>query len=247
MTLPPFLKLLAHEVRWQLLQTLALSDYRVQELVEQVERPQNLVSYHLRALRDGGLVQEHRSSADARDVYYTLNLTALRHAYAASGASLHPALTPGIANAPSPLPSLRILVLCTHNSARSLLAEALLTQHTDGQLKVASAGSHPTTPHPLTLALLEAQGIAPAPYHSKDVAHFHGHPFDYTITVCDRARENCPLFPGATPIHWSLPDPASVTGAPAAQRAAFEQTAATLNERIPYFLHWLRAHHPEQP
>lgn len=249
---PPTLKLLAHEVRWQLLRALALSDYRVQELVARVERPQNLVSYHLRALRDGGLVQEHRSSADGRDVYYSLNLTTLRHAYATSGASLHPALVSGLVDE-SPtlsaldLPPIRVLFLCTHNSARSLLAEALLRQYAGGQVEGASAGNQPTTPHPLTRAMLEERGIDPAPYQSKDVAFFEGQRFDYTITVCDRVRESCPIFPHATSIHWSLPDPASQPADLAAQRAAFEQTVRALNDRIPYFLQWVRTHPPEQP
>jgi ArsR family transcriptional regulator, arsenate/arsenite/antimonite-responsive transcriptional repressor / arsenate reductase (thioredoxin) len=75
-----FLKLLAHDVRWQLLAALAESDRRVQELVERLQRPQNLVSYHLRLLREGRWSRERRSSADGRDVYYSLDLEQLRHA-----------------------------------------------------------------------------------------------------------------------------------------------------------------------
>ncbi len=90
---PDFLKILAHDLRWQLLSTLTESDRRVQELVETLQRPQNLISYHLRQLRTHHLVHERRSSADARDVYYSLDLAQLQRLYQDSGEALHPALT----------------------------------------------------------------------------------------------------------------------------------------------------------
>src|SRR3954465_8556286 len=94
-TPPALLPLIAHDVRWRLLRALALSDYRVHELVGRIGRPLNLVSYHLKQLRQHQLVSERRSSADARDVYYHLDVERLQTLYRASGAALHPALTSG--------------------------------------------------------------------------------------------------------------------------------------------------------
>ncbi|MGW0808493.1 arsenate reductase/protein-tyrosine-phosphatase family protein [Nonomuraea sp. NPDC002799] len=98
---PAFLRLAAHPLRWRLLTELAASDYRVRELVALVGQPQNLVSYHLRLLRSGGLVTARRSTFDARDSYYHLDLEGCAHALAAAGAALHPALRPDPA-APHP-------------------------------------------------------------------------------------------------------------------------------------------------
>ncbi|MEU8803855.1 ArsR family transcriptional regulator [Spirillospora sp. NPDC048819] len=89
---PAFVRLAAHPLRWRLLTELAGSDLRVRELVELLGQPQNLVSYHLRLLREGGLVTAHRSSFDSRDSYYHLDLERCAHALAATGAGLHPAL-----------------------------------------------------------------------------------------------------------------------------------------------------------
>src|SRR5438105_15217706 len=90
---PNVLKLIAHAVRWNLLHLLAHSDYRVQDLVEKLKLPQNLVSYHLKRLRLGQLVTERRSSADERSVFYSLDLERLQTHYLAAGDTLHPALT----------------------------------------------------------------------------------------------------------------------------------------------------------
>ena len=119
-TLPPpsFLKLLAHELRWSLLEALARSDRRVQELVEMVGEPANLVSYHLRRLRDQALVRERRSAADGRDVYYSVDLERLRGLYFAMGESLHPGFSESSpeqatgTTARSSRPA-RVLFLCT--------------------------------------------------------------------------------------------------------------------------------------
>src|SRR5436190_3611523 len=146
---PPFVRLAAHPLRWRLLTVLADSDYRVRELTELVGQPQNLVSYHLRLLRGGGLVTAHRSSFDGRDSYYHLDLDRCANALITAGAGLHPALrlgppppTPLAAGAGRP----RVLFACTGNSARSPIAEALLRHRTSGQMEVTSAGSHPA-PH----------------------------------------------------------------------------------------------------
>src|SRR5215510_11361191 len=119
---PVFVRLAAHPLRWRLLTELAHSDYRVRELVTRVDQPQNLVSYHLRLLRDGGLVTATRSSFDGRDSYYHLDLDRCAAALADSGAALHPALRRD-ATAPAP-PAGRqrprpvvVLFVCTGNSA----------------------------------------------------------------------------------------------------------------------------------
>jgi ArsR family transcriptional regulator, arsenate/arsenite/antimonite-responsive transcriptional repressor / arsenate reductase (thioredoxin) len=239
---PDILKLLAHDLRWQLVTALAGSDRRVQELVEQLARPQNLVSYHLRQLRDYQLVQERRSSADGRDIYYSLNLERLGVLYLESGQALHPALV----NLTSPAASdtrpamarpARVLFLCTHNSARSQLAEGILRARGGDQVVVHSAGSQPTAVHPLAVRAAAALGIDISGHRSKGVEPFIGQPFDAIITVCDRVREVCPVFPGDPQrIHWSFPDPAAVEGSEATQYHAFVQTARELATRINYLL-----------
>ena len=114
---PPFARLAAHPLRWQLLGGLATSDLRVRELVASVEAPQNLVSYHLRLLREAGLVTKSRSSSDARDSYYHLDLDRCADLLAETGPALHPALRYDRTGAPAAQPGrstrLRILFACT--------------------------------------------------------------------------------------------------------------------------------------
>ena len=99
-TPPPLLKLLAHEQRWNLVRALSGGDLRVQELMERVGEPANLVSYHLRRLREESVVRERRSSSDRRDVYYSLDLDRVAYLYRAAGESLHPGLSRGAAGPP---------------------------------------------------------------------------------------------------------------------------------------------------
>ncbi len=234
-----FLKLLAHDVRWQLLAVLAESDRRVQELAGLLQRPQNLISYHLGLLREERVVKERRSSADGRDVYYSLDLEHLRALYHSSGEALHPAL------APTSLPEsgsditgvrpVRVIFLCTHNSARSQLAEGILRASGDPSLEVFSAGSEPSSVHRLASRAAQAINIDISGQRSKHMAEFAGQSFDYVITVCDRVREVCPVFPGDPHrIHWSFPDPAAVEGTEEEQYQAFLQTARDLTTRISY-------------
>ena len=234
-----FLKLLAHELRWQLLAALAVGDWRVQELVARVGRPMNLVSYHLAQMRRMNLVQERRSSADARDVYYSLDLERMRDLYAASGAVLHPLLgdcAPMPQSAPA-APPVRVLFLCTHNSARSQMAEALLRQLGGPAVEVYSAGTEVSAVHPLAIEAMAGLGIVIGGQRSKHLDEFRGQSFDAIITVCDRVREECPVFPGdPAQIHWSFADPAAVTGDLAARQQAFADTARQLAMRVRHVL-----------
>ncbi len=244
--LPGFLKLLAHDLRWQLLTILAKSDRRVQELVSILQRPQNLVSYHLRLLRDGDMVKERRSSADGRDIYYSLDLDHLRALYLNSGQALHPALAcidPQKTAAFEMNQPHWVLFLCTHNSARSQLAEGILRATADSNINAASAGSQPGRVHPMAIRAAQTLGIDISQQRSKHMDEFSGQAFDTVITVCDQVREICPVFPDDPyQIHWSIPDPASVTGSEEEQLQAFIKTAHELEIRISYLRPRLEVH-----
>lgn len=239
---PTLFKLLAHELRWSLLHALVPGDLRVHELVDRLDRPQNLVSYHLRQLREAGLVRERRSSQDGRDVYYSLDLTRLEALYATSCERLHPGLgagltdLQGIASQPEARQT-RILFLCTHNSARSQMAEGILRSLGGDRVAVFSAGSEPDNVHPLAVRALRGMNIDIRGQAAKHMDQFAGQSFDYIITVCDRVRETCPVFPGdPKKIHWSFADPADVAGPEERRFQAFQTTARELRTRIGYLL-----------
>lgn len=238
---PRFVRMAAHPVRWRLLAELASSDYRVRELTERVGEPQNLVSYHLRLLRDDGLVTARRSSFDARDTYYHLDLDGCARALTAIGAALHPALhlsppRPPVMTARRQGP-VRVLFTCTGNSSRSPIAEALLRHRGgDGQVEVTSAGSHPRqSVHPHAVRVLREEfGIDIAGQRPRHLDTVADRRFDYVITLCDKVREVCPDF-GDDPrlVHWSIPDPASGTGA----YPAFTRVAAEIDTRVRHLLY----------
>jgi protein-tyrosine-phosphatase/DNA-binding transcriptional ArsR family regulator len=235
------LKLLAHDLRWGLVSALTHSDLRVTELVRLLDQPMNLVSYHLRQLREQQLVTERRSSADSRDVYYSLDIDLLRTRFLAAGAALHPALAsqPGTAHPVNDAQPVRILFLCTHNSARSQMAEGIMRQLGGSRVAVFSAGSEPSEIHPEAVRALAARGIEIGQQRSKHLSEFAGQTFDYVITVCDRVREQCPHFSSdPEQIHWSFADPAAADQAGARERA-FAQTAQQLTTRIRYLLEFL--------
>jgi len=192
---PSFVRLAGHPLRWRLLGELARSDRRVRELVSLVGQPQSLVSYHLGRLRAGRLVAARRSAFDARDAYYHLDLANCADALAATGLALLPGLRLAPVRAAVPEGRCRVLFLCTGNSARSPIAEALLRQRAD-QIEVVSAGSHPKSLHPNTVRVLRTYGIELTGRAPQHLSVYERRRFDYVITLCDRVREVCPEFPG---------------------------------------------------
>ncbi|WP_225832431.1 ArsR family transcriptional regulator [Streptomyces sp. NK08204] len=239
---PAFAHLAAHPVRWRLLTTLADSDYRVRELVTLVGEPQNLVSYHLRLLRDSGLVTATRSSSDGRDSYYHLDLDRCAQALSDTGAALHPTLGAGAVPPPPATegphrPS--VLFLCTGNSARSPIAEALLRHRAAGLADVLSAGSHPKPRlHANAVRVLREEfGIDVADQRPRHLNTVLTHRFDHVISLCDKVREVCPEFPHSPRrAHWSVPDPAAAGDTDQATYPAFRRTAHDIDTRIRYLL-----------
>ena len=233
---PPFARLAGHPLRWRLLSELAGSDRRVRELAALAGQPQNLVSYHLRLLRDGGLVAARRSSFDGRDTYYHLDLARCAQSLAGAGAALHPGLRlqpgrPGPAGRRGGRPS--VLFLCTGNSARSQMAEALARHRSAGWVRAFSAGSHPKPVHPDAVRVMAGRGIDLTGARPKQLSVFAGKRFDQVITLCDRVREVCPEFPGQPRgTHWSIPDPAAGGNS----YPAFESLATELDTRIGFLL-----------
>jgi len=244
---PRFLPLAAHPLRWRLLSELARSDRRVGELCELAGRRQSLVSYHLRQLRDGGLVSVRRSAADGRDTYYVIDLRRCAELLSNAGVSLHPGLAPAPSSPAGRARGstlARALFLCTGNSTRSQIAEAICERLSDGVVGAASAGSHPKPLHPNAVRVMRMRGIDLAGRRSKHLSEFADQRFDYVISLCDRVREICPEFPGAPElIHWSIPDPAREPGSDEETLPAFELTAAELCTRIGFLIEAIEQTH----
>jgi ArsR family transcriptional regulator, arsenate/arsenite/antimonite-responsive transcriptional repressor / arsenate reductase (thioredoxin) len=240
---PGFVRLVGHPVRWRLLEALVESDRAVRELTQLVDEPQNLVSYHLRKLRDGGLVSVRRSAYDARDSYYAIDLAQCREQLQAVGGALHPGLWLVPTETVSARPKARrqrALFLCTGNSARSQIAEALLVHNSCGAVDAVSAGSNPKVLHPNAVRVMRKRGIDISQNRTKHLDEFTGERFDAVITLCDRVREVCPEFPRhPRRVHWSIPDPATEGSTNRESYPAFERTAAELETRIGFLLHQL--------
>ena len=136
----------------------------------------------------------------------------------------------------------RVLILCTGNSARSQMAEGLLRHDAGDRFEVCSAGTHPAPVRPEAIAVMREFGIDISGHRSKHVDEFAGQPFDYVLTVCDHARESCPIFPGAkTIIHRAFEDPPAPSAAAEEERmAAFRRVRDQLRE-------YLRAFPPDSP
>ena len=132
---------------------------------------------------------------------------------------------------------IRVLFVCTGNSARSQLAEAVLRRLGGSDFEVYSAGTEPKGVNPYTVRTLDDAGIDWTGARSKSVDEFAGQSFDYVITVCDRARQSCPVFPGTNnTLHWGLEDPAEVEGSEAERLGAFQKTYMDLNQRMRPFV-----------
>jgi protein-tyrosine-phosphatase/DNA-binding transcriptional ArsR family regulator len=255
---PRFLQLVGHPVRWRLLRELVHSDRAVHELTEQLDARQNLISYHLAQLSRAGVVRSRHSSADRRDRYYAIDLMRCGELLQASGASLHPGLR--LVPAPpeprvrgSSRPRRRVLFLCSGNSARSQMAEALLVQMSGGVVDVASAGSNPKPLHPNAVRVMRTRGVDISGNRSKHLTEFVSQRFDAVITLCDRVREVCPEFPSHPDlVHWSVPDPALAGPNDRATYRAFEEVVAELETRIRFLLARLdeestrRSHHGQR-
>jgi arsenate reductase len=132
---------------------------------------------------------------------------------------------------------IRVLFVCTGNSARSVMAEALLRRRGGADFEVRSAGTEPKGINPLTVRILEEAGLPTDGLRSKSVNEFLDHRFDYVVTVCDQARQVCPVFPGShQPMHWGYEDPALATGSDEERLAVFRRVFTQLGERIGLFV-----------
>lgn len=131
---------------------------------------------------------------------------------------------------------IRVLFVCTGNSARSIMAEALLRHHGGRRFEVCSAGTEPRGVNPLTLRVLEDAGIDATGARSKSVSEYLGETFDYVVTVCDEARQVCPVFPGVhESLHWGYEDPAEAEGTEEERLAAFRRVFIQIGERVRQF------------
>ncbi len=129
----------------------------------------------------------------------------------------------------------RVLILCTGNSARSQMAEGLLRNASN--FEVYSAGTHPSVVNPLAIEAMREVGIDISRHRSKSVDEFVGQEFDFVITVCDNANENCPVFPGRTQrIHWSFDDPAAAAGTDEAKLDEFRRIRDEISKRLREFV-----------
>jgi len=130
----------------------------------------------------------------------------------------------------------RVLILCTGNSARSQMAEGLLRHDADDRFEVSSAGTKPSSVRPEAITVMRELGIDLSGHRSKHVDEFGAQQFDYVLTVCDNARESCPLFPGrAVRLHHSFDDPAIVEGSEAERLAAFRRVRDELRQYLRNF------------
>ncbi len=132
---------------------------------------------------------------------------------------------------------IRVLFVCTHNSARSILAEVLLRERGGDAYQVFSAGTEPGEVRSFTLRVIEEAGLPTDGLRSKSVQEFMGQRFDYVITVCDTARQNCPVFPGESQrFHWGYPDPSEAVGSDEERLEAFRRVFTAISQRIDLFL-----------
>ena len=213
--------------------------------------PHNTLSTHMAALQQAGLV---RSRREGRSVIFAVDTTRLTAAQdflvearatprkgkrAAASATVYPIKRPEDAMSDK---TYNVLVLCTGNSARSILAEAIINREGHGRFRAFSAGSHPKgAPNPVGLELLASLGYHTSGFRSKSWAEFAGPgapKLDFIITVCDAAAgESCPYWPGHPLVaHWGITDPADIKGTSEQKRAAFQEAYRQLMNRITAFV-----------
>lgn len=131
---------------------------------------------------------------------------------------------------------IRVLFVCTGNSARSVMAEGLLRHHGGDAFEVHSAGTEPKGINPLTLRVLAEAGVDASFARSKSVSEFLGQSFDYVVTVCDQARQSCPAFPGVhESLHWGYEDPAAAEGTDEERMRVFRRIFIQIGERVAQF------------
>jgi len=130
----------------------------------------------------------------------------------------------------------RVLFVCTENACRSQMAEGLLRHEAGAAFEVFSAGTKPTQVRPEAVAVMREAGIDISGHRSKSVDEFEGQDFDFVITVCDNAKQSCPIYPEKTKrIHWSIEDPAAVQGSEEEILAAFRRIRDELRLRLQRF------------
>ena len=239
------MQLVADRRRWQILHELSQSDRRVHELTERLGEPQNLVSYHLRALREAGLVSAKRSAADGRDTYYRIEFDRCAELWCTAGSALQPGLRidATLPSSPTLRRGTRVLFLCTGNSARSQMAEAMVRDRVAGRIDVRSAGSHPKVVlHPNAVRVMAERGIDISANTTKHLRRFARTRFDHVITLCDKVREVCPEFPGhPDTAHWSVADPALEGDTDTRSYPAFVRAAEEIERRVAVFVAQLAA------
>lgn len=225
------LSALAHEARLQVFRTLVQQgETTAGDLAQELGVPPSTLSFHLKDLRIAGLINSRR---DGRRILYTAEVEALAALMEFLGQE-----TSGARDGKEQRP-LRVLFLCTGNSARSILAEAILNQDGQGRFQAISAGSHPRGEvDPQALALLRNHGYPVEDARSKSWDEFNrpgAEPLDVVITVCDSAaQELCPSWPGQPLVaHWSIPDPVGLND----NGEMFSEVFRTLLSRISILTH----------
>jgi arsenate reductase len=132
---------------------------------------------------------------------------------------------------------IRVIFVCTHNSARSIMAEVLLREKGGDAYEVHSAGTEPGEVRPLTLQVLQEAGLPTEGLRSKSVNDFMGQRFDFVVTVCDSARQSCPTFPGeGQRLHWGYDDPSAAEGSDEQRLQAFRRVFTAISQRIDLFV-----------
>lgn len=233
---------LGHEGRlavFRLLMRRAPQSVRPGEMLAALALKPATLSAHISALQAAGLVLAERQG---RAIHYRADAARLGALIAYLHADAGRARAPLQETPPMPDRPLHALFICTGNSARSIIAEALLRDLGAGRFVAHSAGTRPgVAPNPLALKVLEQAGHATAGLRSKNLAEFQGPaapPLDFVFTVCDSAaNEECPFWPGMPmTAHWGVADPAAVQGSEAERLLAFAATYAQMRRRIAAFV-----------